>query len=44
MSGKRFKTEEILRHLRQVDVMLSQGVSVAGVIRKLGVNKITYYR
>ena len=44
MSGKRFKTEEIVRHLREADVMLSQGVNVADVIRKLGVNKITYYR
>jgi transposase-like protein len=44
MSGKRFKTEEVVRHLREADVMLSQGVNVADVIRKLGVNKITYYR
>jgi len=41
MSGKRFKTEEIVRHLREADVMLSQGVNVADVIRKIGVNKIT---
>ena len=44
MSGKRFKTEDIVRHLREADVMLSQGVTVAEVIRKLDVNKTTYCR
>jgi putative transposase len=44
MSGKRFKTEEIVRHLRETGVTLPQGVNVADVIRKTGVNKITYYR
>lgn len=44
MPGKRFKTEEIVRHLREADVMLSQGVDVSDVVRKIGVNRITYYR
>jgi transposase-like protein len=44
MSSKRYKTEDIVRHLREADVMLSQGVTVAEVIRRLSVNKVTYYR
>jgi hypothetical protein len=39
MSGNRFKMEEIMRHPREADMMLSQGVNVAHVIRKTGVNK-----
>lgn len=44
MSGKRYSPEEIVRKLREADVLLSQGVTVAEVVRRLGVNKITYYR
>ena len=44
MSGKRYSTEEIIRKLREADVLLGQGQSVGDVIRALGVNKITYYR
>jgi len=44
MSGKRFKAEEIVRHYAKRTCLLSQGVSVADVIRRLGVTKITYYR
>jgi len=44
MSGKRYSPEEIIRNLREVDVLLGQGKTVAEVIRHLGVNKITYYR
>lgn len=44
MSGKRYSPEEIIRNLREADVLLGQGKTVAEVIRQLGVNKITYYR
>jgi len=44
MSGKRYSPEEIVRKLREADVLLSQGVTVGEVVRRLGVNKITYYR
>ncbi len=44
MSGKRYKPEEIVRLLREADVLLSQGTTVAAAIRRLGVNKVTYYR
>lgn len=44
MSGKRYSPEEIVRKLREADVLLSQGITVGEVVRRLGVNKITYYR
>ena len=42
--GKRHKPEEIVMKLRQVDVLTSQGSTVADAIRQIGVTEITYYR
>lgn len=42
--GKRHKPEEIIAKLRQVDVLTSQGSTVADAIRQIGVTEITYYR
>ena len=42
--GKRHKSEEIVVKLRQVDVLTSQGSTVADAIRQIGVTEITYYR
>ena len=44
MSEKRYKAEEIISKLREAEVYLAEGVKVDEVIRRLGVNKITYYR
>lgn len=44
MSGKRYQAEEIISKLREAEVYLAEGVKVDEVIRRLGVNKITYYR
>lgn len=44
MPKKRYKPEEIFAKLRQVDVHLSQGISVADAIRQIGVSDVTYYR
>ena len=44
MPRKRHKPEEIVAKLRQVDVMVSQGQSVADAIRMIGVTEVTYYR
>ncbi len=44
MSGKRYSPEEIISKLREAEVYLAEGVTVGEVIRRLGVNKITYYR
>ena len=42
--GKRHKPEEIVMKLRQVDVLTSQGSSVADAIRQIGMTEVTYYR
>ena len=44
MGRKRHKPEEIVAKLRQVDVLASQGQSVAEAIRSIGVTEVTYYR
>ena len=44
MPRKRHKAEEIVAKLRQVDVLASQGQSVADAIRQIGVTEVTYYR
>jgi len=44
MPRKRYKPEEIVAKLRQVDVLTSQGQSVADAIRAIGVSEVTYYR
>ena len=41
MSGKRHKPEEIIAKLRQVDVLTSQGQSVADAVRAIGVTEVT---
>ena len=42
MSRKRHKAEEIVAKLRQVDVLLAQGQTVADAIRSIGVTEVTY--
>ena len=44
MARKRYTTEEIIRKLREADVLLGQGQAVADVIRQMGVTSVTYYR
>lgn len=44
MARKRYKPEEIVAKLRQVDVMVSQGQSVVDAVRSIGVTDVTYYR
>ena len=44
MGRKRHKPEEIVAKLRQVDVLTTQGHSVAEAIRSIGVTEVTYYR
>ncbi len=44
MSSKRHKPEEIVAQLRQVDVLTSQGTSVADAIRKIGVTEVDPHR
>ncbi len=44
MSRKSHKPEEIVAKLRQVDVLVSQGQSVADAVRSIGVTEVTYDR
>ncbi len=41
MPKKRHKPEEIVAKLRQVDVLVSQGQSVAEAIRSISVSELT---
>jgi crotonobetainyl-CoA:carnitine CoA-transferase CaiB-like acyl-CoA transferase len=44
MARKHYKAEEIVAKLRQVDILTSQGQSMADAIRQIGVSEVTYYR
>ena len=44
MANKRPKPEEIITKLRQVEVLMGQGMSRLDVIRQIGVVEQTYYR
>ena len=44
MPIKRYKPEEIVAKLRQVDVLVSQGAGMADAIRQIGVSEVTFYR
>jgi hypothetical protein len=41
---KRYKPEEIVAKLRQVDVLVSQGQNMVDAIRQIGVSEVTYQR
>ena len=44
MKVKGNTTEQIINKLREAEVMLSQGATVAEICRKIGVTDQTYYR
>ena len=44
MARKRYTAEQIIRLLRQADVLSSQGKSVPEISREIGVSENTYYR
>jgi transposase-like protein len=44
MAGNRLTFEEIVARLRQVEVLNSQGKTVAEAVRAIGVTEVTYYR
>jgi transposase-like protein len=43
MPRRKHKPEEIVAKLRQVDVLVSHGQSVAEAVRSIGVTQFTYY-
>ena len=44
MKGKRHKPEQIIGKLREVEIELGRGASVAEACKKIGVTDHTYYR
>jgi transposase-like protein len=44
MPKKRYNAEEIIHKLREADVLLSQGMNIGQVSRRIGVAEQTYYR
>ena len=44
MAKKRYTVEQIIRHLREVEVELAKGQATGEVCRKLGIAEQTYYR
>ena len=44
MARKRYRPEEIVTKLRQVEVLQSQGMAAADAIRQIGVSEVTFYR
>jgi putative transposase len=44
MPRKKYKAEDIVSKLRQVDVLVAQGNKVPDAVRSIGVTQVTYYR
>ena len=44
MPKKRYTPEEIIQHLRTVELGTSKGLAVRDACRKLGITEQTYYR
>jgi len=44
MPRKRFTVEQIINHLREAEVLLSQGQRVGDVCRRFGIAEQTFYR
>ena len=44
MAKKRFSAEQIITHLRQVEVLVSQGKTTGEACRQIGIVEQTYYR
>jgi len=44
MPKKRYRPEDIIAKLREADILISQGKTVAETIKHFGVSDVTYYR
>jgi transposase-like protein len=44
MAKKAYTAEQIINKLREAEIMLSQGVTLAVIWKKIGVSDCTYYR
>lgn len=44
MARKRFTSEQIISHLRQVEILVSEGKTTVEACRQLGITEQTFYR
>ena len=44
MARKRYTAEQIIGHLRQAEILISEGKTIIEAVRHLGVSEQTYYR
>jgi hypothetical protein len=44
MLRRSYKPGELMAKLRQVDILHSQGATIGGAIRQIGVSEVTFYR
>lgn len=44
MARKNYTAEQIIKKLREAEVLVNQGKKVEEICRKLGVSDVTYYR
>jgi putative transposase len=44
MAGRQIRIEKIIQRLREVEVLCSEGATIAEACRKIGVTEQTYYR
>ena len=44
MAKQRYTTEEIIHKLREADVLIGQGQTIAQVTKQIGVTEQTYFR
>ena len=44
MARKYFTPEQIIRKLREAEILIAEGLSAAQAVRRIGVSEQTYYR
>jgi len=44
MSRKRYTPEQIIKMLREAEVLLAKGLSTSKAVRQIGITEQTYYR
>ena len=44
MARKRYSAEQIIGHLRQAEILISEGKTIGEAVRQLSISEQTYYR
>ena len=44
MARKRYSAEQIIGHLRQAEILISEGKTIGEAARQLSISELTYYR